>query len=233
MLKQWLDRIKTALGVAQTAENSAHPDTAQHTTHETSKQELQKDHPHRHAAQGACIKIHGKNKQQKGCPNTMPETCRILVVSDVHGSLRNMRWIFEHETADAMFFLGDGIYDLNAALQLKKTPVPYPIYRARGNCDEGYEEPTEGLAPFAGVLFFYTHGHRYGVKMGTEQLAEFAGARGADVALCGHTHQKTLGRGAFGVATVFNPGSLRFGDSYGVITITDGKCEFSWKKVPQ
>ena len=145
----------------------------------------------------------------------MSETTKILVISDVHGRMRDLRWVLQNETADAMFYLGDGLYDLNGALELNKTPVPYPIYRVAGNCDVGYQEPTEGMAPFAGVLFFYTHGHHYGVKMGSERLAESAGERGADVAL------------------VFNPGSLREGGSYGVITVTDGQCEFSWKRVPQ
>ena len=90
----------------------------------------------------------------------MSETTKILVISDVHGRLRDLRWVLDHEEAEAMFYLGDGLYDLNAALQLRKTPVPYPIYRVAGNCDTGYEEPTEGMAPFAGVLFFYTHGWR-------------------------------------------------------------------------
>ena len=96
----------------------------------------------------------------------MSETTKILVISDVHGRLRDLRWVLDHEEAEAMFYLGDGLYDLNAALQLRKTPVPYPIYRVAGNCDTGYEEPTEGMAPFAGVLFFYTHGHHYGVQDG-------------------------------------------------------------------
>lgn len=94
----------------------------------------------------------------------MSETTKILVVSDVHGRMRDLRWVLQNETADAMFYLGDGLYDLNGALELNKTPVPYPIYRVAGNCDVGYQEPTEGMAPFAGVLFFYTHGHHYGVK---------------------------------------------------------------------
>ena len=161
------------------------------------------------------------------------ETCRILVVSDTHGRVTRLRWLLRHEQADALFFLGDGLYDLNAALQLRKTPVPYPIYRVAGNCDTGYEDPTEGMAPFAGVLFFYTHGHHYGVKMGSERLAECAGERGADVALFGHTHVRELERGVGTAATVFNPGSLRDGGSYGVIEITDGQCSFGWKRVPQ
>ena len=48
----------------------------------------------------------------------------------------------------------------------------------------------------------------------------------------GHTHRRELVRGVGTAATVFNPGSLRDGGSYGVITIKDGHCEFSWKRVP-
>ena len=71
----------------------------------------------------------------------MSETTKILVVSDVHGRMRDLRWVLQNENADAMFYLGDGLYDLNGALELNKTPVPYPIYRVAGNCDVGYQEP--------------------------------------------------------------------------------------------
>ena len=53
--------------------------------------------------------------------------CKILVISDVHGRLRDLRWALNNETADAMFYLGDGLYDLNAALELRKEPVPYRV----------------------------------------------------------------------------------------------------------
>ena len=39
-----------------------------------------------------------------------------------------------------------------------------------------------------GRRLFACHGHRYGVKSGTERLAEAAKARGCDIALYGHTH---------------------------------------------
>lgn len=52
----------------------------------------------------------------------MSETTKILVVSDVHGRMRDLRWVLQNETADAMFYLGDGLYDLNGALELNKTP---------------------------------------------------------------------------------------------------------------
>ena len=162
--------------------------------------------------------------------------CKILVISDVHGRLRDLRWVLQNETADAMFYLGDGLYDLNAALELRREPVPYPIYRVAGNCDVNYSEPSEGLAPFGGVLFFYTHGHHYGVKMGSERLAECAGERGADVALFGHTHiphAETRG-GVF----LFNPGSCgrcyTGPNTYGILTLADGKVvSHEHKEVPK
>lgn len=159
---------------------------------------------------------------------------RLLVVSDVHGRLPALRWVLKNETADAMFFLGDGLYDLDGAVNLLPRPLPYPVYRARGNCDIGFPDPAEGLAPFGGVLFFYTHGHLYGVKSECDRLAEAAQARGADVALFGHTHHRTLVYDKVpDVPTLFNPGSLRDEGCYGVITVRDGRCSYEWKNVPQ
>ena len=159
---------------------------------------------------------------------------RILVVSDVHGEVQALRWILRHEQADAMFFLGDGARDLDNAIALEqeqKHPLRWPVYRVRGNCDAGCPDPIEALAPFGGVLFFYTHGHAYGVKMGSERLAETAAARGADVALYGHTHDPDLERALAGRPAVFNPGALLRG-SYGVITLEDGQRSFGWRRVP-
>lgn len=96
------------------------------------------------------------------------ETSKILVVSDTHGRVTRVRWLLRHETADALFFLGDGLYDLEQALTQERLQPPYPMYRVRGNCDIGYPDPAEGLAPFGGVLFFYTHGHLYNAKSSYE-----------------------------------------------------------------
>lgn len=162
------------------------------------------------------------------------ETYRVLVVSDVHGRLPALRWVLKNETADAMFFLGDGLFDLDGAVNLLRDPLPYPVYRVCGNCDVGFQDPAEGLVPIGGVLFFYTHGHRYYVKSGYSELADAARSRGADVALFGHTHRRTLVYdGIPDMPTLFNPGSLRDQGIYGVITIQDGKCSYDWLAVPQ
>lgn len=163
-----------------------------------------------------------------------PQSCRILVVSDTHGRVTRLRWLLQHEEADALFFLGDGLYDLDQALIQNRMQPPYPIYRVRGNCDIGFADPAEGLAPFGGVLFFYTHGHLYGVKSEYDRLAETAEARGADVALFGHTHHRTLVNADIpGAPTLFNPGSLRDEGVYGVITVENGVCRYEWKRVPR
>ena len=63
----------------------------------------------------------------------------------------------------------------------------------------------DGLAAFDGVLIFYTHGHMYGVKYDLDTLADAASARGAEVALFGHTHiphAETRSK-----VFLFNPGS--------------------------
>ena len=68
----------------------------------------------------------------------------------------------------------------------------------------------------------------------SDRLAEAAQARGADVALFGHTHHRTLVYDKVpDVPTLFNPGSLRDEGCYGVITVRDGRCSYEWKNVPQ
>lgn len=154
----------------------------------------------------------------------------ILVISDTHGCTARLRWVFQKERADAIFFLGDGLSDLRQAAD--SVPPGCPIYQVRGNCDFGMPDPAEGLAPFAGVLFFYTHGHLLGVKEGDDRLREYAADRGADVALFGHTHRPRLVKSKTS-PTLFNPGSLLDTRSYGVISVMNGRCSFGWKKVPR
>ena len=69
---------------------------------------------------------------------------KVLVVSDVHGRVTPLRWLLKNETADALFFLGDGLYDLDqaiAATALRRitpstgcaaTAILVPMTRQRG-----------------------------------------------------------------------------------------------------
>lgn len=112
---------------------------------------------------------------------------KLLILSDSHNSRLALENILatEADSIDALIFLGDGLRDLEQALTF------YPSLRAyavAGNCDFGALEPLDGLAAFDGVVVFYTHGHMYGVKYDLDTLADAAAARGANVALFGHTH---------------------------------------------
>lgn len=154
---------------------------------------------------------------------------KLLVVSDSHGDTRALyRTVEREKDADAVLFLGDGIRDVEA---LREERPSLRLYAVRGNCDFAAFDPIDGLAAFGGVLFYYTHGHRYSVKSGTQALAEAAAARGAQAALYGHTHQPALCE-AQGV-TLFNPGALcrTGGGSYGVITVENGAPAFSHRRL--
>ena len=112
---------------------------------------------------------------------------KLLVLSDSHGGRAAIERVLLKENAniDALVFLGDGLRDLEQAL------TPYPRLRAysvAGNCDYGALEPMDGLAAFDQAIVFYTHGHMYGVKYDLDTLTDAAAARGAELALFGHTH---------------------------------------------
>ena len=111
---------------------------------------------------------------------------KLLVLSDSHGGRAAIERVLLKENAniDALVFLGDGLRDLEQAL------TPYPRLRAysvAGNCDYGALEPMDGLAAFDQTIVFYTHGHMYGVKYDLDTLTDAAAARGAELALFGHT----------------------------------------------
>ena len=156
---------------------------------------------------------------------------KILIVSDSHGNTRSLEKALSAEAdADAAVFLGDGLRDME---WLEDAHPGLRVYSVSGNCDFASFTPNEGLAPFGGVVVFYTHGHLYGVKNGPDTLAATAKARGAQVALYGHTHAAACEE--IDGVTLFNPGAISGGRGaagragYGVMTVTDGKAAFVHK----
>ena len=109
------------------------------------------------------------------------------------------------------------------------------VYAVAGNCDFGALEPLDGLAAFDQVVVFYTHGHMYGVKYNLDTLTDAATARGAEVALFGHTHIPVAEQR--GKVFLFNPGSCgrcyTGPNTYGVLTLDQGKIiSHEHKEVP-
>lgn len=152
---------------------------------------------------------------------------KLLVLSDSHGYTRRLTEALDaHPDARDVVFLGDGERDLE---EVEWTYPDRRFYCVRGNCDLGSFLPVEGMAPFGGMNFYYTHGHLHGVKTGLELLAEQAQQMGAQVALYGHTHRACLEK--WGDLVLFNPGSLASGGSYGVLTVADGKLDAAFLAV--
>ena len=151
----------------------------------------------------------------------------ILIISDSHGRLDNIRAVLERcKSAKEVLFLGDGLRDIDAAWLDDAICV-------RGNCDMfgADDHPAERILRFGEYTVMITHGHAYSVKSGFERAAAVAAQRGADMLAFGHTHTRTdilLPEGSeIGGVTLtkplrlFNPGALKDG-SFGVLTLRGG-----------
>lgn len=168
---------------------------------------------------------------------------RFLVASDSHGRVSSLlemvrRAHTKRFPADGIIFLGDGLSDL---AYLRDEGLP--LFFVRGNCDGlMIDAPTEEILTFEGHRIFYTHGHHYSVKSGTDSLVSVAAERGADIVLYGHTHvpkECYYAPGDTVGATVLNkplylmnPGSIRegYGDDtagFGVLEITESTVLWS------
>lgn len=148
---------------------------------------------------------------------------KLLIMSDSHNSAAAVKRILKAEPEiDAAIFLGDGLRDLDVALTMHPRLRAYSV---AGNCDYGALEPLEGLAAFDKVIVFYTHGHMYGVKYSLDTIADAAAARGAAVALFGHTHIPYAGQR--GSVFLFNPGSCgrcySGPNTYGILKLENGR----------
>ncbi|MCF2667807.1 MULTISPECIES: metallophosphoesterase family protein [Lachnospiraceae] len=154
---------------------------------------------------------------------------KVVIVSDTHGSHRNLEKVLEEEKPmDMLIHLGDveGGEDYITAL------ADCPTHIVRGNNDFFSDLPGEEEFMMGGYHMFISHGHYYYVSMGEERLKEEARARGADIVMYGHTHKPTLTREEDLIT--LNPGSIAYPrqegrrPSYMVMEIGGGdRIEFS------
>ena len=146
---------------------------------------------------------------------------KILVVSDSHGVLKNLRQAVEREQPDRIFNLWDLVSD---AQRLSCAAPEIPLEAVVGNCDGWTRGAGSLLLEVEGVSFFLTHGHRYQVKSGLSLLTQAGREAGADVVCFGHTHQALCRRWPDGTLVV-NPGSvggIHAPATYAVVTVENG-----------
>lgn len=145
------------------------------------------------------------------------------------------RAIEMHRDAEVVFFLGDGLSDIDR-FAYDRTKAWLAV---RGNCDLTCEvggslvKKVDSIT-LCGKRIVFTHGDLYGAKYGTDGLVALAREMGADIVLFGHTHEpfeKYIPNDDEGGIYLFNPGSVgasyRTKTSYGIIDITDSGVCFS------
>jgi len=150
---------------------------------------------------------------------------KILVFSDSHGNLNNLKLILKQYEKDAKYVIHLGDYD-NDISEIKSFFQNYKYINISGNCDWGNFTPSEKLFSLYGKTFFITHGHKYKVKSSLINLSYSAEEKNADICLFGHTHVPLLT--SSNDIIYMNPGSIsnpRGGTSYtyGTIDISDDK----------
>ena len=158
----------------------------------------------------------------KGEPNL-----KILVLSDSHRCVGAMYDAAMLEKPDVIFHLGDHVSD---AQELSYALDPIDFYEVRGNCDFGAQAPETILTELAGVRFFLTHGHLFGVKTGLARLLLEGRRLDAQLVLFGHTHRPLLQQ-QDGI-WLLNPGSCSaLNGSYAAITFEGGKFHCELKEI--
>lgn len=155
---------------------------------------------------------------------------KIVVFSDSHGAAELMLACAEKLCPDLIIHLGDCVRDT----QLLKKRMPHtPLIGVRGNCDVELSVSERELLELEGHRLFVCHGHRYGVKLGTESLLTSVMCSGSDVVLYGHTHIPDY-RHERGVL-ILNPGSIGRGrpGSFAVLELEQGKQATARLLTPQ
>lgn len=130
---------------------------------------------------------------------------KILIVSDTHGSHRNLEKVLEDTgKIDMLIHLGDveGGEDYIEAI------ADCPVHMVSGNNDFFSDLPREEEFQVGNYHVFISHGHYYYVSMGEDRIREEGKYRGADIVMYGHTHRPAYSE-EDGVI-VLNPGSIAY-----------------------
>ena len=110
---------------------------------------------------------------------------RIGVVSDTHGDMVILKKVIA-AAGDVDQWLHAGDYYQDGWRLAELTALPVTI--VAGNCDRTKAVPADEYVEVAGKTIWITHGHRYDVKYGMNQLAFLGREYDASVVVFGHTH---------------------------------------------
>lgn len=130
---------------------------------------------------------------------------KILIVSDTHGSHRNLEKVLEKVgKIDKLIHLGD----VEGGDDYIKAIAGCPTHIVAGNNDFWSDLPQQDDLFISGHHIFLTHGHYFYVSRDEERLMAEARRRGADIVIYGHIH-RPMWHQEEGLL-VLNPGSIAF-----------------------
>jgi len=152
------------------------------------------------------------------------EASSILLLSDTHGAVDAVRWIFTAfcRECPVCLFAGDGAGDIITVVReaaADSFTIPQAIVMVQGNCDCQQYPPLFSDSGIPQVFclpvrqqmilvrrhILLTHGHQSLVEFDGRRLGLIAENLGCTIAVHGHTHIQSIEQ--FGSVTVINPGS--------------------------
>ena len=134
---------------------------------------------------------------------------KILVVSDTHRKLENLKVILEREQPmDLLIHLGDAEGDEDSIAEMAGGRLEI----VAGNNDFFSALPREKELTLRKYRVLLTHGHYYYVNTGIEDIEREAEGRGFDIVMFGHTHRPYFDIDKSGEKELItlNPGSLSY-----------------------
>ena len=130
---------------------------------------------------------------------------KILVVSDTHRKLENLKVILEREQPmDLLIHLGDAEGDEDSIAEMAGCRLEI----VAGNNDFFSNLPREKELRIGSYRVLITHGHYYYVSAGIADIEREAAAQGYDIVMFGHTHRPVIDYTRDVIA--LNPGSLSY-----------------------
>ncbi|MBQ8803017.1 MAG: metallophosphoesterase [Tyzzerella sp.] len=130
---------------------------------------------------------------------------RILIISDTHGSHRNLDKVLDRiGKIDMLLHMGD----VEGGEYYIEQTAGCPVHIVSGNNDFFADLPDEQELRIGKYRIFMTHGHYYYVSMDTRRLKKEARKRKAQIVMYGHTHRPDIDLEDDVIA--INPGSLSY-----------------------
>ena len=148
---------------------------------------------------------------------------KILLLSDTHRILRNVKEIFQNlsDSVEMVIHLGDCYDDMEGFVEQYNHLT---FHQVLGNCDFNVGKKKEDIIIVNNRKILLTHGSSQDVKYGYDELVEYAQQKEVDICLFGHTHYPIIQK--FGELLLMNPGSTSLprgvsSPGYGILDISE------------